>query len=82
MPVFLKDVKKQLQADADKVGLGPDGQYKSVPPNTISRKLKDYTKLKTNLQVCNLSLPDSCYHLWYPPAFSFIVRITYSLERK
>lgn len=46
MPILLKFIKKELSKDADKKGVGPDGDYKHKPPRIVSRKLTDYTKLK------------------------------------
>lgn len=46
MPLFLKDIKKILAQDKDKVGRDADGDYKFKPPRIISRRLIDYAKLK------------------------------------
>jgi hypothetical protein len=46
MPVSLKRIKKELQADIPKVGKGADGDYKFTPPNIVGRKVKNYTQLK------------------------------------
>lgn len=45
MPIYLKDLKKRLQADANKVGKKPNGDWKYTPPRIISRKLDEYPDL-------------------------------------
>jgi hypothetical protein len=45
MPVFLKDIKKELEKDKNKVGKKPNGDLKHKPPTIISRKLADYPVL-------------------------------------
>jgi len=46
MPVFLKDIKRELESDIGKVGQAADGSYKFEPPNIVGRKISKYTKLK------------------------------------
>lgn len=45
MPVFLKELKKELQDDVAKTGKNKDGSYRSTPPNIIGRLIKSYAKL-------------------------------------
>ena len=45
MSVFLKDIKKELQADRYKKGRNKDGSWKYEPPSLLSRQIKDYPKL-------------------------------------
>lgn len=46
MPVYLKDIKKELKQGMAKAGKGPDGNYKSIPPNFVARDIKKYSQLK------------------------------------
>lgn len=46
MPVFLKQIKKELESDKSKKGRDANGDYKFTPPNIVSRKLSEYSKLK------------------------------------
>ena len=46
MSVFLKDIKKELQADRYKKGKKKDGSFKYEPPYIVSRQIKDYPKLQ------------------------------------
>lgn len=48
MPVYLKELKDELQSDRDKVGKNPDGSYKFTPPSIVGRKIKDYANLKVS----------------------------------
>jgi hypothetical protein len=50
MPVYLKELKKELQSDRSKVGKDSDGTYRFTPPNIIGRLVKDYAKLKVSKQ--------------------------------
>lgn len=46
MPLYLKDIKRELQKDKYLKGRKKDGSYKFEPPSIVSRQLKDYTNLK------------------------------------
>ena len=46
MPAFLKDLKKIMKKDKSKAGKLPNGEYRSTPPNVISRDIANYTVLK------------------------------------
>lgn len=45
MPVFLKQIKHELESDIDKVGRLSNGDYKFEPPNIVGRKINKYPKL-------------------------------------
>lgn len=47
MPVLLKKIKSELEADVAKVGTDSNGNYKYIPPNIVGRKLKDYSRLRS-----------------------------------
>jgi hypothetical protein len=46
MPIFLKQVKRELARDAESVGTNPDGSLRARVPTVISRRLGDYTRLR------------------------------------
>lgn len=48
MPVFLKDVKRELQSDLGRVGKNPDGSFKFIPPSIVGRRLRDYSQLRVS----------------------------------
>ena len=48
MPVLLKELKRELQDDKEKVGKDANGQYKHTPPNIVGRTVKGYTKLNVS----------------------------------
>ena len=45
MPVYLKQIKKELESGKANVGKDSKGDYKFTPPNFVSRKLSEYTNL-------------------------------------
>ena len=45
MTVFLKELKRELQSDRNKVGKDASGQYIYTPPSIIGRLVKSYPRL-------------------------------------
>ena len=50
MPVFLKELKRELQSDRSKVGKDASGNYKQTPPNVIGRLVRKYPVLNVSKQ--------------------------------
>lgn len=48
MPVFLKELKKELQSDRSKVGKDANGDFKFTPPSIIGRLVSRYPKLRVS----------------------------------